>query len=80
MKEHCFNSVTHRNMFVIFLQTRSNFVSIAEVLLQTFENEIEIYWITKGFHLCTLEISADFEHLKDLSFKLLEKEDNKVYM
>lgn len=62
-----------------FPQTRSNFVSIAEVLLQTFDDDIEIYWITKGFHSCALDISADLEQLKESSFKLLEKEDNRVY-
>lgn len=54
-------------------------MSIAEVLLQTFDNDIEIYWLTKGFHACTVELSADFEQLKESSFKLLEKEDSRVY-
>lgn len=61
------------------LQTKSNFVSITEVLLQTFENDIEVYWIAKGFHACALELSADLFKLKEQSFKMLEKEDNTIY-
>lgn len=64
-----------------YFQTKSNFVSIAEVLLySSFESDVEVYWITKGFHSIALDISADLHQLKDLSYKLMEKEDNKVYM
>lgn len=73
------NSGTITAFTLFTFQTKSNFVSIAEVLLQTFENDIEVYWIAKEFHSYALVISADLENLKDLSIKLLEKEDTTVY-
>lgn len=47
---------------------------MTEALQQTFLNEVDLYWITKGFYNCALEISRDFVQLKDLSYKLLEKD------
>lgn len=47
--------------------------------MQTFENDVEIYWITKGFHECALEITSEFSQLKELSLKMLEKEDNVIF-
>lgn len=60
-------------------QNRCNFVNIADVLLQTFDKEVEIYWITKGFYKCALEITNELPQLKELSFRILEKEDNVIY-
>lgn len=56
-------------------QNRSHFVRIVEVLQQTFENKVDLYWISKGFYNCALEITQDLPQLKDLTYKLLEKEN-----
>lgn len=63
----------------IHFQSRCNFVRIAEVLQQTFENKVDLYWITKGFYKCAQEILHDSVQLKDLTFKLLEKEHPSLY-
>lgn len=46
------------------------------MLQETFEhqNPVDVYWITKGFYKCALEIADDFSELKKLTYKLLEKE------
>lgn len=44
-----------------------------------FDNKVDLYWITKGFYKCALEIAGDFNHLKDLSYKLLEKDYATIY-
>lgn len=56
-------------------QNRSHFVRIVEVLQQTFDNKVDLYWISKGFYNCALEIVQDISQLKDLTYKLLEKEN-----
>lgn len=66
-------------LFLIWQEEQCNFAQIAEVLQQTFENKVDLYWVTKGFYKCALEIVYDFEQLKDLTFKLLEKENNTIY-
>lgn len=52
---------------------------MSEALQQTFQNEVDLYWITKGFYKCALEIPRDFGQLKELSYKLLEKENHTIY-
>ncbi|XP_055322933.1 TBC1 domain family member 7 [Sitodiplosis mosellana] len=61
------------------INNRCNFVIMSEALQQTFQNEVDLYWITKGFYKCALEISRDFGQLKELSYKLLEKENHTIY-
>lgn len=63
----------------LFTQNRCNFVIITEALQHTFQNEVDLYWITKGFYKCALEISRDLVQLKELSYKLLEKENHTIY-
>lgn len=60
-------------------QNRCNFVIMTEALQQTFQIDVDLYWITKGFYKCALEISRDFVQLKELSYKLLEKENHTIY-
>lgn len=66
-------------LIILFEQNRCNFVIITEALQHTFQNEIDLYWITKGFYKCALEVSRDFVQLKELSYKLLEKENYTIY-
>lgn len=54
-------------------------MKITEVILQISENDVEVYWIAKSFYQYSLEIAKDFEKLKELTFKLLKKEDHKLY-
>lgn len=66
-------------MFFFVLQNRCNFVIVSEALQPIFENKVDLYWITKGFYQCALEIARDFNQLKELSYKLLEKDYANIY-
>lgn len=48
-------------------------------MLEIFDNDVESYWITKGFYELTQEISSDLSKLIDLTQITLEKEDNETY-
>lgn len=65
--------------FFLRFQAENNFVKIADVLMQISENDVEVYWITKSFYAFPLEIAQEFPKLKELTFKLLKKEDHKLY-
>lgn len=60
-------------------QNRCNFSIITEALQETFDDKIDLYWIAKGFYKCALGIASEFSQLKELSYKLLEKENPKMH-
>lgn len=47
--------------------------------MQISDIEVEVYWMSKGFYSLSLEITEDFQKLKELTFQLLEKEENALY-
>uniref|UniRef100_A0A336N1M4 TBC1 domain family member 7 n=1 Tax=Culicoides sonorensis TaxID=179676 RepID=A0A336N1M4_CULSO len=57
----------------------SSFTQIADIMLEIFDNDVESYWITKGFYELTQQISSDITKLVDLTKITLEKEDNEIY-
>lgn len=61
-------------------QVESHFCNITEVLLQIFDNDIEIYWMAKGFNDYSQEILEEMGKLSDLTGTILEKEDNGLYI
>lgn len=54
-------------------------MTVAEVLTQISDNEVEVYWIAKGFYTLTREITNDFGKLRELTVCLLQKQDNTLY-
>ncbi|XP_019528560.2 TBC1 domain family member 7 [Aedes albopictus] len=62
------------------LNQESHFSNVTEVLLQIFDNDIEIYWMSKGFHEYSQEIIEEMGKLSDLTGTILEKEDNGLYI
>lgn len=60
-------------------QAESSFVTVAEVLTQISDNEVEVYWIAKGFYALTREITNDFAKLRELTVCLLQKQDGTLY-
>ncbi|XP_058812200.1 TBC1 domain family member 7 [Topomyia yanbarensis] len=62
------------------LNQDSPFCNITEVLLQIFDNDIEIYWMAKGFHEYSQEILEEMGKLSDLTNTILEKEDNGLFI
>lgn len=65
--------------FFFDTQNRCNFAIITEALQETFDDKIDLYWIAKGFYKCALGITSEFSQLKELSYKLLEKENPKIH-
>lgn len=65
----------------LHFQIDNTFVDITEVLhgSSISENDVDLYWISKGFYDITREISRDFAKMKDLTYVLLEKEDNAMF-
>ncbi|XP_055630478.1 TBC1 domain family member 7 isoform X2 [Toxorhynchites rutilus septentrionalis] len=58
----------------------SPFCNITEVLLQFFDNDVEIYWMAKGFQENSQEILEEMGKLTDLTSTILEKEDNGIFI
>lgn len=58
----------------------TNFSTIADCLLKHFDNDVENYWICKGFHELTNNISLELPKLIDLTKVSLEQEDYEVYI
>lgn len=66
-------------MFFFLFQTESNFHNLCVTLLAIFENDVEVYWMAKGFYKLTENIQNEVPKLKDLTYSLLEKEDVVLY-
>ncbi|XP_053687845.1 TBC1 domain family member 7 [Sabethes cyaneus] len=62
------------------LNKENPFSKITEVLLQIFDNDIEIYWMAKGFHEYSHEIQEEMGKLSDLTSTILDKEDNGMFL
>lgn len=60
------------------LEDDQHFVEIVKVLLQLFDDDIEIYWLAKEFYACTREIQMECGKLKELTQNLLKKEDHQL--
>lgn len=56
----------------------SNFVTIASCLLEVFDNDVETYWICKGFHELTEQIAGELPKLIALTKVMLEQEDQEM--
>ncbi|KAJ6638197.1 TBC1 domain family member 7 [Pseudolycoriella hygida] len=63
------------------INVENTFVDITEVLngSSISENDVDLYWIAKGFYNITREISHDFLKMKELTYVLLEKEDHAMF-
>lgn len=65
----------------IHRQHPNSFTKIADTVLEIdgFDNDVESYWITKGFFELTQDFVSDLTKLIDLTHITLEKEDNEIY-
>lgn len=57
----------------------SNFTTIATCLLEMFDNDVESYWICKGFHELTVKIETELPMLISLTQVILEQEDHETH-
>lgn len=60
------------------MENDQNFLEIVKVLLQLFDDDVEIYWLAKEFYACTREIQQECGKLKELTQTLLKKEDSQL--
>lgn len=67
-------------MIHVDFQKESPFPLIADVILNSVDvNEVEAYFITRNFYKLSEDISKDLAKLKQLTFQVLEKEDNDLF-
>lgn len=55
------------------------FVVIAQTLLQLFEDDTDVYWMTKGFYGIVEQFKPEIPKLVDRTISILEKEDFHLY-
>ncbi|CAG2055562.1 unnamed protein product, partial [Timema podura] len=56
-----------------------NFLCIANTVLEMLDNDVETYWLSKGFIHCVSKFEADVPRLTESILSLLEKEDNELF-
>nr|CAD7266747.1 unnamed protein product [Timema shepardi] len=56
-----------------------NFLCIAKTVLEMLDNDVEAYWISKGFIRCVSKFQDDVPRLTESIMSLLEKEDNELF-
>lgn len=61
------------------IHVASNFATIATCLLEMFDNDVESYWICKGFHELTVKIETELPMLVSLTQVVLEQEDPETH-
>lgn len=67
-------------MTYVEFQKESPFPLIADVILNSLDvNEVEAYFISRNFYKLSEDISKDLTKLKQLTFQVLEKEDNDLF-
>lgn len=61
------------------IQIDNGFTLISQSLLQMFEDDTDVYWLTKGFYNIVLQFQQDVPKLVDRTMQLLQKEDSMLY-
>lgn len=61
------------------INSPSTFTTIATCLLEVFDNDVETYWICKGFHELTVKIETELPMLISLTQVILEQEDHETH-
>lgn len=82
-KSHIFLAVwllhTGYLRYDINLQAECSFVSIVQVFMQFFDDDVDIYWLAKCFYDNVKKYEGDTPKLLEASYNVLEKEDNVLY-
>lgn len=61
-------------------QQDDQFIMLAHVFLQHFDNEVDIYWLTKYLYEYIIKYKNDYPKLIDRLWSLLEKEDKELFL
>lgn len=69
------NRLLHSNVRAGNQPDDNHFIEIARTLLEIFDDEMETYWIAKGFYQYTRELKKECSKLKELTQVLLKRED-----
>lgn len=60
-------------------QQEVRFIAMAQTLLEIFDDDVDIYWLAKGFHDIATKFQPDIPLSIEKTINLLEKEDNELY-
>jgi len=66
-------------MFQIEDPLYQNMLLISQSLSNTFDNDVDVFWISRGFFQCVEKFHTAVETLTDTTKKILEKEDQLLY-
>ncbi|CAK1540892.1 unnamed protein product [Leptosia nina] len=55
------------------------FIPIANTLLQLYDNEVDVYWLSKGLSEIVRTMQKDIVKLKEAFHNMLQKEDGELY-
>lgn len=61
------------------IQLENGFTLISQSLLQMFDDDTEVYWLTKGFYKIVLQFQPDIPKLVEKTLHHLQKEDYALY-
>ncbi|XP_022215261.1 TBC1 domain family member 7 [Drosophila obscura] len=73
------NRLWHGNANATLQADDTHFIEIMRTLLQIFTNDVETYWIAKGFYNYTRELKKECPKLKEQTQILLKREDLSLF-
>ncbi|XP_017083964.1 TBC1 domain family member 7 [Drosophila eugracilis] len=73
------NRLWHGNASSSLQAEDMNFIEIVRTLLQIFTDDVETYWIAKGFYKYTRELKKECVKLKEQTQIMLKREDQSLF-
>ncbi|XP_059468339.1 TBC1 domain family member 7 [Neocloeon triangulifer] len=56
-----------------------NFATLASMMMEFFDNDVEVYWVSKGFFNFLTRLAIEMPKLTECTHSFLEKEDSELY-
>lgn len=66
-------------LLIILFQSADTFIPIAKTLAQLYDDEVDVYWLSKSLTDIVQNMQKDLPKLKEAFQSMLEKEDKDVY-
>ncbi|KAH8243494.1 hypothetical protein KR032_007876 [Drosophila birchii] len=74
------NRLWHGNASASLQADDTHFIEIVRTLLQIFNDDVDTYWIAKGFYKYTRELKKECSKLKEQTQMLLKREDHPLFI
>ncbi|KAH8271165.1 hypothetical protein KR018_000481 [Drosophila ironensis] len=74
------NRLWHGNASASLQADDMHFIEIVRALLQIFSDDVETYWIAKGFYKYTRELKKECAKLKEQTQLILRREDQPLFL